>query len=141
MDGSHNDMTESVPRRSRSKQQESPNRHKRKLREYQQVGRRARRADPLDGMPEWARKPGVVSRRKREAVYQRDRYRCRYCGARTRQENRSLDHVVPQSRGGTNHMHNLVCACRACNQRKDNRTPSEAGMDLLPLEYGEDQRA
>jgi 5-methylcytosine-specific restriction endonuclease McrA len=38
--------------------------------------------------------------------------------------------VLPRSRGGADHWDNLVCACRACNNRKADRTPLEAGMRL-----------
>jgi 5-methylcytosine-specific restriction endonuclease McrA len=38
--------------------------------------------------------------------------------------------LLPQSRGGTNSWQNTVAACTRCNNRKANRTPSEAGMTL-----------
>ncbi|HEY7814653.1 MAG TPA: HNH endonuclease [Nakamurella sp.] len=56
----------------------------------------------------------------------RDGRRCAYCGG----PGDTVDHVVPQSRGGSGHWDNLVCACRACNNRKADRTPLEAGMRL-----------
>jgi 5-methylcytosine-specific restriction endonuclease McrA len=45
------------------------------------------------------------------------------------------DHVVPASRGGSSAWENCVTACRHCNQRKDDRTPEEAGMKLLAVPY------
>ncbi|WP_433610514.1 HNH endonuclease [Prescottella agglutinans] len=61
-------------------------------------------------------------------VLQRDRHRCAYCGTLGA---RTVDHVQPRSRGGADSYGNLVAACAACNQRKADRTPEEAGMPLL----------
>lgn len=63
----------------------------------------------------------------RRAVFARDEHRCQYCGGGAD----SIDHVVPRSRGGGDGWDNLAAACRACNARKRNRTPAEAGMRLL----------
>jgi len=63
----------------------------------------------------------------REGVLARDGFTCAYCGGR----GDTLDHVMPESRGGQNTWLNLVAACAPCNGRKDNRTPAEAGMRLL----------
>lgn len=41
--------------------------------------------------------------------------RCAYCGS---DENLTLDHVRPKTRGGRDETHNLVPACRSCNQAK-----------------------
>lgn len=64
----------------------------------------------------------------RQHVLERDQGLCRYCGDSAIE----FDHVVPRSRGGTDHADNVVCACQPCNQRKGARTPDEAGMVLLP---------
>jgi 5-methylcytosine-specific restriction endonuclease McrA len=42
-----------------------------------------------------------------------------------------LDHVVPASKQGPKNWTNVVTACRDCNQRKANRTPTTANMPLL----------
>ncbi|HEY7530999.1 MAG TPA: HNH endonuclease [Gemmatimonadota bacterium] len=62
-------------------------------------------------------------------VLRRDGHRCQYCGCTTGKM--TADHVVPRSRGGAESWRNLVCACAACNRRKGNRTPQQAGMELL----------
>jgi 5-methylcytosine-specific restriction endonuclease McrA len=66
----------------------------------------------------------------RKYILLRDRYTCQYCG---KQEMRhmTIDHVIPRSRGGKSTWENLVCACRHCNNRKNNRPPAEAQMALL----------
>jgi hypothetical protein len=70
-------------------------------------------------------------------VFLRDNYTCQYCGCE-KPDFLTLDHVMPQSRGGRNTWENLVCACRDCNFKKGNRTPEEAMMPLLkkPTEPG-----
>jgi 5-methylcytosine-specific restriction endonuclease McrA len=45
----------------------------------------------------------------------------------------SKEHVIPQSRGGLTDWDNIVMACFACNTKKANRTPEQAGMPLLSV--------
>jgi 5-methylcytosine-specific restriction endonuclease McrA len=70
----------------------------------------------------------------------RDSYTCGYCGVKSGMMNRgkvlnkndfSIDHIIPRSRGGKDTWTNTICACAACNHRKGNRLPHEAGMRLL----------
>ena len=72
----------------------------------------------------WMYRPAAWSR---QGVLLRDRHRCGYCGAPAR----TIDHVLPESRGGPWSWLNNVAACEACNARKGSRTPEEAGMRLL----------
>lgn len=58
----------------------------------------------------------------KESVFSRDGYACVYCGSPL---NLSLDHVIPQSRGGEHSPSNLVTACRSCNSSKGAKTPEE----------------
>lgn len=60
-------------------------------------------------------------------LLRRDRHTCAYCGHR----GSTVEHLLPVSRGGTSTWDNTVTACVACNTRKGNRTPEEAGMLLL----------
>lgn len=62
----------------------------------------------------------------RRGVLERDRRTCAYCGGAAS----TIDHVLPRSRGGANTWLNTVAACGRCNQRKGDRTPSEARMPL-----------
>lgn len=74
----------------------------------------------------------------RKAIMMRDRFTCQYCGHKKEQKALTLDHVIPQSRGGKNEWQNLVASCKPCNNRKADRTPAEAAMPLLhaPAQIG-----
>lgn len=65
------------------------------------------------------------------AIFERDGYRCAYCGNVFQKNDLNLDHVIPESRGGTTTWTNLVCSCKRCNTLKADRMPHEAGMRLL----------
>ena len=65
----------------------------------------------------------------RENIYKRDNYECVYCG----EDNKkllTLDHVVPQSKGGPNSWENLVTACKKCNGEKSDLTLEEYGKPI-----------
>jgi 5-methylcytosine-specific restriction endonuclease McrA len=82
-------------------------------------------------------------------VLARDGYTCQYCAARPLKDGKpdledlTIDHVIPraQSRDGrvilpsgkvslVTTWENVVCACYACNLKKADRTPEQAGMKL-----------
>jgi len=67
----------------------------------------------------------------RRNIYERDGYRCMYCGVKFRKEQLNFDHVIPRDKGGQTTWENIVCACIPCNTRKANRTPVQAGMTLV----------
>jgi len=53
---------------------------------------------------------------------------CTYCRCEfgvTDATKRTIDHIIPVSRGGDNSPENLCAACQACNRSKNNRTPEE----------------
>ena len=64
-------------------------------------------------------------------IHRRDDFYCQYCGEKTRKEKMTIDHVMPESRGGLSTWDNTVSACSSCNRVKDNRTPQEASMHLI----------
>ena len=68
-------------------------------------------------------------------LFHRDRHICAYCAEGLATQKLTRDHVIPYSRGGLDTWNNVVTACRACNQRKTNRTPEEAGMELIYTPY------
>lgn len=72
----------------------------------------------------------MASRLRRDIVKDliaRDGDRCRYCKIQVRTDTHSyvhfnndatVDHIIPRSRGGLNGMQNYALACRACNHTK-----------------------
>ena len=67
----------------------------------------------------------------RHSILERDNHTCQYCGRHLAKTQSTLDHVMPQSRGGADSWENLAVACVQCNVRKGNHTPKEAGMHLI----------
>lgn len=67
----------------------------------------------------------------RKHIYIRDGYMCQYCAKLLAAIDMTLDHVVPESRGGRSTWENLVACCRDCNRKKNDRTPEEWGIPLL----------
>jgi len=54
----------------------------------------------------------------RQAALKRDRHTCLWCGRPAT----TVDHIVPQSKGGSDLPHNLLAACSECNARRGNRS-------------------
>ncbi len=69
-------------------------------------------------------------------VFDRDGHACCYCGAT---DDLSVDHKVPQSRGGTDDVDNLQTLCRPCNASKRDMTHDEYvarnGGETFPQRY------
>ena len=71
----------------------------------------------------------------KERLLARDRHICAYCAQQFAAEQLDAEHIVPSSKGGAYSWLNLVAACKACNNRKANRTPQAAGMKLHYVPY------
>ena len=70
------------------------------------------------------------AREMRQTPYYQDLFRkgiCHYCGGKFPQDELTLDHIVPVSRGGRSTKGNLVVCCLDCNQKKKYLTP----VDML----------
>jgi len=80
---------------------------------------------------EYRRIPHQTRALSRKNILMRDRYTCQYCQKVLNTSELTLDHVIPRSRGGETTWENLVACCHACNNKKGNRTPDEAGFKLL----------
>jgi 5-methylcytosine-specific restriction endonuclease McrA len=78
----------------------------------------------------YRRMPRLHRAVSRKSILLRDRYSCQYCRRTFEPKRLTLDHVIPRSRGGGNSWENLVACCLACNNRKADRTPAEAGVSL-----------
>ncbi len=66
---------------------------------------------------------------QRKNIFVRDEYICQYCGKNCK-SSPTIDHIIPRSRGGEQSWKNSVTACIKCNQKKGNKTPTEAKMAL-----------
>lgn len=66
----------------------------------------------------------VVENRIR--VFERDAYKCRYCGKQLTRFTATLDHLQPVSEGGDNSFGNLATACLHCNSRRGARPVMDA---------------
>ena len=56
---------------------------------------------------------------------------CQYCGEKFDTRDLNLDHVIPRQHNGPTTWENIVCSCIPCNSRKSNKTPEQAGMNLI----------
>jgi 5-methylcytosine-specific restriction endonuclease McrA len=62
----------------------------------------------------------------RVKILERDNYICGYCGKKAR----TVDHIHPKSKGGTEDESNLIACCKSCNQIKNNRSLNECGFSI-----------
>jgi len=74
----------------------------------------------------------------KSSIYARDRKKCQYCGILTTHSNRTVDHIIPKSHWNPRRysfklssFENVVTSCVQCNTKKRNRTPQQAGMNLI----------
>ena len=56
-----------------------------------------------------------IPKATRKAVSIRDNYSCVKCG---NQKDLHMDHIIPESRNGSNELENLQVLCKDCNLRK-----------------------
>lgn len=83
----------------------------------------------------------AISLQKRNTILERNGYTCQLCGAGAgdpdplypgRKVRLHIDHILPQSQGGTDDDDNLRVLCSTCNQSKSNiQTTSEPTLNLL----------
>jgi 5-methylcytosine-specific restriction endonuclease McrA len=67
----------------------------------------------------------------RDRLYQRTPF-CRFCGRKiAKREDATVDHLLPQSRGGLDTPANLALACSQCNGAKGCRTVIEWARDIV----------
>lgn len=67
----------------------------------------------------------------RDNLFERDHYRCQYCGDHFPDHKLNMDHVIPRAKGGRTSWENIVTSCLPCNSRKANRLPHQASMHLM----------
>lgn len=68
---------------------------------------------------------------KRMAIFERDNWICQYCGDKVTKDNATIDHYVPQSKGGNHSKANLRTCCFVCNSIKSGKSFEEAAPFIL----------
>jgi hypothetical protein len=58
---------------------------------------------------------GDAKRLWRQHIKESWNHQCAYCGS---EENLTIDHIIPQCKGGADFTKNVVCCCHSCNQSK-----------------------
>lgn len=66
-----------------------------------------------------ATKSSEAKRKWRESIKEKWNYQCAYCGS---EDNLTLDHITPRSKGGSDRLTNVLCACKECNNSKNHQT-------------------
>ncbi len=54
----------------------------------------------------------------RKSIKEKWNNKCAYCEST---ENLTIDHVIPQCKGGIDFLTNVVCCCQSCNQNKGHK--------------------
>ena len=80
--------------------------------------------------PLWLPEPRGIPKSLYEVIRQRAQFQCEYCHYPELLSSAplSIDHIQPQSLGGSDQLDNLALACRRCNERRYNFT---TGIDLV----------
>jgi len=69
--------------------------------------------------------PTAKRRFSKRKVFTRDSLKCGYCLCKLTSENKTIDHVIPFSKGGKTTYKNIVSCCLDCNGKKADRTYEE----------------
>jgi hypothetical protein len=77
------------------------------------------------GTSKQPRKRKALSQKLRFEVFRRDKFTCQYCGAKAPDVLLQCDHIEPHSKGGADHILNLITSCKDCNGGKGARRISE----------------
>ena len=76
-----------------------------------EIAREKEKARKLRKTPWWSRKKSTG--------------RCHYCRRAFSPGDLTMDHLIPISRGGRSEKHNIVPACKECNNKKSYLIPAE----------------
>jgi 5-methylcytosine-specific restriction endonuclease McrA len=82
-------------------------------------------------LKKYVRKKPLQPRFNFRGIFRRDFYTCCYTGIELPRNQLTVDHIIPKSRGGKSTWENCVTASLEVNAAKANRTPEEAGLNLL----------
>lgn len=71
----------------------------------------------------------------KKRIHIRDGYCCAYCGKKCKKEQLTIDHIIPQSKGGLTTWMNCVTSCKKCNAHKADMSLEEYGKYLKYKPY------
>lgn len=71
--------------------------------------------------------------KQRTFIYNKNKGRCAICGRFIPYGNFTIDHIIPLSKGGTNELDNLQCACKTCNNVKQDILPEDLMEKLTEI--------
>jgi 5-methylcytosine-specific restriction endonuclease McrA len=71
----------------------------------------------------------------REYLLEKFKRKCAYCGKQNCLL--QIEHITAKSRGGSNRVTNLTIACKACNERKGNKSAQEFGYPQVQAQAKE----
>lgn len=72
-----------------------------------------------------------ASLKVKRRLWKRDSGRCFYCGVSLSWDTKTIDHVIPKSKGGPHRAWNLVISCVECNRTKGDSDPTPDQLDLV----------
>lgn len=78
----------------------------------------------------------MVSTKVRFEIFKRDLFTCQYCGRSSPEVELQVDHMIPQAKGGTDDIDNLITACSECNYAKND---TELSDWLYPIHKFDEQ--
>jgi len=88
-------------------------------------------AEKLSASDETKNEDYFTDPEKRKELFERDDWTCFYCNEKVTEENATLDHYIPQHKGGSHSKSNLKTSCLMCNSIKSGKTFEEAAPFLL----------
>lgn len=74
-------------------------------------------------------KPNSIN--KKEFLYKIQKKRCSYCKKKICIQNMTLEHLIPKSYKGTNHLYNLCLVCQKCNEKRQNNMGDVDFIEVL----------
>lgn len=80
-----------------------------------------------------SKKRRTIAPKMRNKVYEKYNGRCVICGKPIKQNDYTIDHIIPISCGGTNAFENLQLSCKCCNQMKQDFSMDEAIRKMLDI--------
>ena len=82
----------------------------------------------LYGKNRYARKmkaEGTFTKEDIKKIYERQKGKCHWCGVKLSFQEKTIDHIKPLVKGGSNWPSNLCIACKPCNSSKKDKDPED----------------